>query len=526
MGKRKKKGRTAAPPNRPIDPGLIKLLVWVAVLYVVVWAVVGSMMGAGFAALFATPFLGIALFLIARWDRHRQPGATVTLRHLLSMVPLNLWNILFIVITIVVLQQLLSAIVFFYLSKARAEFLLSAPDRIWPFFDRMTDDFEATVLFLGATILAHFGGGFLAAYLPNKKFPSPYLHASVGSIFWSLISLGILIPLMTKDVDSPSQPEAGLALLAAIPACGLALLGAWVALGTRSSIKVSEGIIGSAAKNERNQDNRVKQRPSPKKPMSDTKTKDQPGGTELEADEGVLQGAARSPWQRLRINQIWTRRRVFVLSASVLPITLVAVSIWIYRLPDPVNCSNPPNTASLNYWPVTYQSPAETCHDYPLVQARFAEGDYARTREDWERGLKAPVGKEIYVLIYINNGAATDAENLNPGRGIARNVRLKTQILASGNGVNRVEAIVFADNARSINGSYTITTDDVNARLELIPSSGGIFDYVAKPIKENIDIGNNTILVGDLSPTWDDSKFIRFRLRVIAEPTTTPSVTP
>jgi hypothetical protein len=74
---------------------------------------------------------------------------------------------------------------------------------------------------------------------------------------------------------------------------------------------------------------------------------------------------------------------------------------------------------------------------------------------------------------------------------------------------------VTADNTKSVEGSYTIKTSDTQDRLELIPSSGGIFDYLAKPIKENIDIGNNTVLVGDLSPTWDDSKFIRFRLRVI-----------
>lgn len=130
------------------------------------------------------------------------------------------------------------------------------------------------------------------------------------------------------------------------------------------------------------------------------------------------------------------------------------------------------------------------------------------------------------MLIYINNGAATNAENINPGLGIARNVRLKTQIVAESNGVNRIKAIVTADNAKSIEGSYTITTNDVQARLVLIPSSGGIYDYVAKPIRENIDIGSNTILVGDLSPTWDDAKFIRFRLKVATDSTATPNVTP
>jgi hypothetical protein len=429
MGKKKKK-RVTEPISHPIDSGLMKLLLVVTVAYIVVWAVIGSLMGPGFAALFATPIWGISLLLIARWDKNRKPGTTVTLRHLVLMVPLNFWNILFITVSIFVLQQILSGIVFFYLWKARGEFLLSAPNSMWPFLNRMTDDLQATTLFLATTVLAHFGGGFAAAYLPNKKCPSPYLHASVGSILWSLVSLGVLMPLMTAtaDVDAPSQPEASLALLGAIPALGLALLGVWLAIGTRTEIEpptekvIRHGLIPNRPTGANIVKGRQRRTRLNSRSTANNQHVNQSGTREHEPKDSVHTEVPSRPSQTKRS---WTRRRTFVLIASTLPLSLVAILIWIYRLPDPVNCSNPPEVASLNYWPVTYTSPAETCHDYPLIQARFADGDYARTREDWERGLTAQVGNEIYVLIYINNGAASGAENINPGRGIATNVRLK-----------------------------------------------------------------------------------------------------
>jgi hypothetical protein len=56
-----------------------------------------------------------------------------------------------------------------------------------------------------------------------------------------------------------------------------------------------------------------------------------------------------------------------------------------------------------------------------------------------------------------------------------------------------------------------------NERLEVVPSSGQILDYVGSGIlKTNLEIGNNTIVVGDIKPLFQDGRFIRFTLKVVS----------
>src|ERR1041385_9047565 len=122
----------------------------------------------------------------------------------------------------------------------------------------------------------------------------------------------------------------------------------------------------------------------------------------------------------------WLRSRRFALSMGVIVISLLAVGFWAFvrKYPKPVRCENAPLTATLNYWPVGY-APGIGCHENAPVDARLvgSEHYYSRSREEWERGLLVKNGDEIYVRIYIGNGAVLDAEQINPGRGIARNVR-------------------------------------------------------------------------------------------------------
>lgn len=182
-----------------------------------------------------------------------------------------------------------------------------------------------------------------------------------------------------------------------------------------------------------------------------------------------------------------------------------------------VNCRNPPLSAILNYWPITYASPAEYCHDYQAVDARFAtdDGQYSQTQEEWEQGRTAHVGNELYILIWINNGAADNAEEITPGQGIARSVQLTTETETEPGALHYVNVRFSGDNTNTVVSRFKIITDE-HERLEVVPQSGQMRDYTAtKLLKGNFEMGNNTISVGDINPLFSDGRFIRFSVRIV-----------
>jgi hypothetical protein len=158
-----------------------------------------------------------------------------------------------------------------------------------------------------------------------------------------------------------------------------------------------------------------------------------------------------------------------------------------------------------------------TCNDYQSIDAKLVgeQYHYSQSQEEWERGLTAHAGDEIYAVVYINNGAAANAENINPGRGIARNVQLTTEISGEPSAVHYIKVRFAGDNTNTVSNSFKITTA-AQERLEVVPQSGEIHNSMTSEIiAKNLDVGNNTIPIGDLPPKWEDSLFIRFRLRVV-----------
>lgn len=180
-----------------------------------------------------------------------------------------------------------------------------------------------------------------------------------------------------------------------------------------------------------------------------------------------------------------------------------------------VQCRNPPLSAMLNYWPVTYSSPAEYCHDYQAVDAGLVDGALSQDQEDWENGLTAHAGDAIYVGVWINNGAADNAEEINPRFGIARNVRLTTETETSPGTVHYVKVRFSGDNTNTVDSRFKILTN-ADERLEVVPLSGEIRNHRSNSIlKQSFDVGNNTIPIGDMRPAWKDGRFIRFTIRVV-----------
>jgi hypothetical protein len=179
------------------------------------------------------------------------------------------------------------------------------------------------------------------------------------------------------------------------------------------------------------------------------------------------------------------------------------------------HCGNPPVQPILNYWPLTFKSPAEFCHDYPLIEARLAtpEGKYPSSQEELLAGLTAHAGDKIYVLVWLNNGAAN--RGLTPGSALARNIRLTTETDGAKGSTHFIKVAAFGDNVPSVYGRVRINTRS-DERLEIVPKTGEVRNHTAnKILLAGFSMGNNTIRIGDLEPDFSAGLFIRFVVQVV-----------
>ena len=177
-------------------------------------------------------------------------------------------------------------------------------------------------------------------------------------------------------------------------------------------------------------------------------------------------------------------------------------------------CPDAPGTATLNPFPVTFSSPAENCKNYEPIDVRLAteDGKYSQNEEDWKDGIRAKVGDELYVAMYVDNGAAN---NLPLRATLARNVKVTTGVDTLPGTVHLVSVSFAGDNTNKVSASFPIFTEP-NSYLEIVPNSGQIRNFTATEIlKDKIQIGNNTIDIGDLAPGFNTDLFIRFTVKVL-----------
>jgi hypothetical protein len=174
------------------------------------------------------------------------------------------------------------------------------------------------------------------------------------------------------------------------------------------------------------------------------------------------------------------------------------------------HCLNPPPVATLNPFPLTFTAPAESCHNYPALDLRFIGGSYSRNEDEWNRGRTARVGDQIYALVYLDNGAAND---LPLSKTLAKNVKV-TSVVDTTTGPEHQVTISFAgDNTNVVTKTLTIRTA-ANEFLEIVGNSGGLFNNKGRPLKTNLQVGNNTYLVGDIAPGFKTDLFLRFLIEV------------
>lgn len=174
-------------------------------------------------------------------------------------------------------------------------------------------------------------------------------------------------------------------------------------------------------------------------------------------------------------------------------------------------CANAPAKAQLNTFPLTFKSPAQLCSNYPPLELRRADGDYPRSREDWQNGVDAKAGDEIFALVYISNTAANDP--ITP-ESIARNIRLTANVENKGS-EHKVSITFGGDNTNKVSQSLPVKIGN-DEYLEIVPDSGEAYDYQASTLlKKGLKIGNgNVIFIENLYPGFETDLFIRFKIKV------------
>lgn len=506
-------GKLTSPKFTSIDPQVVKFFAIALVGYYAALAILAALIGREMALWLSAPLSGIPLLIFSQWNKKRTRRNTGW-REAFRPPRLNYWNVLLIIAAIFLTQVLMGIVYHEAVHQLRPDIHDSLPDDFSGAMDVLTDDWPSLLFWLFSGALSYFVGGYVAAKLPNRKCPSPYRHALAGSMVINL--LGITAVALTAsgdgDGDSFSEEIIGQMLLMCAPFFLLSVLGAWVGVRKRGNgvVSAQEQMPLPSGRNKK-----VNGRGRFRRGRGKGARKSITSGAEHQA----AQPAPEIPEQQRKAIFGIPVRRFVALSFGTLLVALVGVMAWRYAdrpTARAVSCPKPPVKAALNHWPVTFASPAELCHDYASVDARLV-GDketYSHSQEEWERGLTAHAGDEIYVVIYINNGAADNAEEINPGFGIARGVRLTTEVDGERAATHYVNVQFAGDNTNTVVNRKRINTAP-NERLEVVPKSGAIFNYTATEIlADGLDVGNNVILVGDFLPKWEDSRFVRFRLKV------------
>lgn len=518
MGSKKTTSKKAAGRgSNLVDAPQIKSFAIITLGYAIIVVLLALLLGTTFATIIATPIWAFLYLVFSK--RHRGPGKLEAAgwRELLRFPKLNYLNIFAVILTIFSVQFILGWLFFFFYGRIRPEFYYSSPDNLSAALEELFNDPPFLVASLLGAVIAYFAGGIIAGKLPNKKCPGPYRHAIAATVTWNVLNFSVNIPLLalTCECDLPSGQEIGYIILATSPSYLVSVFGTWLAV--RRSVRAPSVALSITPS-----DKRTPTLAGVNNRGTACQSRKKHGRHQLVAESTRIEEESTTTPDlpsrtKLATTIDWLRSRRLALSICIVVISLLGLGVWAFirKYPKPVECENAPSIATLNFWPVAF-TPGVTCHEYPPVDARLVSADhYSRSREEWERGLLAKKGDEIYVRIYINNGAIYNAEQINPGRGIARNVLLRTAIAQDSSEIHYVEVEIAGYNTNTVVSRFKITIGE-HERIEVWPNSGEIFsDESGKLIAKDLDVGNNTVVIGDLPPKWDGGVVIRFRVRVV-----------
>ncbi len=211
---------------------------------------------------------------------------------------------------------------------------------------------------------------------------------------------------------------------------------------------------------------------------------------------------------------------VTLVMVSVVAAGLASIPTLGGRDTSAANCANPPQVPTFNYWPVTYADDnVPLCHDFPAIDAALHTPDpqFSQSEADWNDGLTLADGQTGAALMYLHNGAAN---NLDPAITTAKDVKIKTETDTTVGASHQIKVTYTSSNAATYTKSFTVKTP-ANAKLEVIPNSGTIYDYEGRliPGKQNLNLGNSTFDLGNLQACFEYSLFLSFKFKVVT-PTT------
>ncbi len=177
------------------------------------------------------------------------------------------------------------------------------------------------------------------------------------------------------------------------------------------------------------------------------------------------------------------------------------------------SCANPPTVATLNPYPVTFQDQTNGCEDFPALSLRKVNGNWPRSQQQLNNGIDAASGDEMWVRVYVHNGAAV---NLDPNQTTARNVRIHTSVDTSSGSNHMVSVTLSADNTNTVTGSVPVRTG-INEQLQIIPGSGEVWDAFGSKTESGFTVqADNTKSLGNILACFERSVFIFFRVRVVS----------
>jgi hypothetical protein len=168
-----------------------------------------------------------------------------------------------------------------------------------------------------------------------------------------------------------------------------------------------------------------------------------------------------------------------------------------------------------NYFPVTFDDKnTPLCHDFPMIDVAkdTINPSFSQSEDEYKSIRKFNAGDVLVVLLYINNGAAS---NLDRNITTAKNVKISTSI-TNNNNLYTLTATFAGDNVESKSGSVHIQTNP-EEYLETILNSGFMYNYEGITIldQQNLNFGNSTFVLGDLDADLEYSLFLSFKIKVV-----------
>lgn len=217
-------------------PLRIILGIW-AIIYFVLLVVFAAMFGKTIATSIATPLSGVAIFIIARWDRTRTQQDT-SWREFLRHPKLSYWRIARVFI-ITLLLIIIEVIIYVEILEVMRPELVNSIGGCSECFIAMSKDWQIRTTTIILTLLGFFIGGYIEGKLSPYKYSSPYFHAAIGAFLLQLLHFLSIAPSTISDMweTTPVEESLGIIILANTPHALFSVFGVWVAVRKRKLVK-------------------------------------------------------------------------------------------------------------------------------------------------------------------------------------------------------------------------------------------------------------------------------------------------